>query len=324
MPISPSKSTGLRGSDAAEPTISTGNAKLSSTLTGVTAGHAVIVVTAAFKFSDPSGDLVTGVTVGGSAATARVRRVETGTNTHRSEICIWSLDNVTAGDKAVVLTVDGPLGVSWHADSWAIATSSPFDKSSTYWIDGAGSTITVPSTATLAQSTELAIAAIVDRYQWGWNGGTSDPGAAPAGSGFTVLSGQVSDNANRVGFQSLYLETSSTAGVGATWTPTQTGGSVAAAVATFKISAVQRRVKVLADSAINGVTGITALAWPGNPKDSVAQEWTGLAAEASGGIVYLASPPAGWTTGADVNVILYQPAGAKKGTSFVLGRVEEY
>lgn len=326
MPISPSKSTGLKGTPTAGTLLSTGDGDLSATLTAVTAGHAVIVVTAAFKTNDSAGDLVTAVSVGGSAATARVRRTETGTNNHRNEICIWSIDNVTSGDKTVTLTVDGPLAVNWHADSWAIATSSAFDQSATSWFntDG-GSTPSVPAsgvTANLAQASELVIAAIVDRYQWGFNGGYSDPGAAP--SGWTVLGGQVEDNADRVGFQSIYKEVSSTGGVSATWSLSQTGGAIALAIATFKISTVSRRVKVLADSSINSATGITAYAWSSGPDTVLAQKWTGLTAESSGGIVYLTNPPAAWTAGTEVNVILYQPANDKKSTGFVVGKVEEY
>jgi hypothetical protein len=326
VPLSPTLSTGLQGSDAGNPTLSTGAAKLSATLTGVTSGHAVIVVTHAYKPSTASGDLVTGVTIGGSAATLAVRRVESNTgNLHRTETCVWYALNQTAGNKAIVLSVNGPLYVNWHADSWAIATASAIDKTASAWAQGAGSTFAVPGagdTGTLAQSTELVIAAVTDKYQWGLNSGYSDPGIAP--SGYTALAGNVADNLNRVGCQTAYRETNSTAGVSASWALAQTGGDVTGVIATFKIATVQRRVKVLADSAMNGATGITAYAWSGDPSTSFATKWTGLSAQPSGGIVYLASPPSGWATGSDVNVVLYQPAGTKKGTSFVLGRVEEY
>lgn len=325
MPISPALSTGLQGSTAAVPTLSTGHANLTATLTGVTAGHAVIVVTHAYKQSTASGDLVTGITIGGVAATLAKREANSNTTTtHRTETCVWYLLNQT-GTKAIVLSVNGTLAVNWHGDSWPIATSAALDKTAGAWVQGAGATISCPSTGdsgTLAQAAELVIAAVTDRFQYGWNSGYSDPGNAP--SGYTALSGQVADNVNRVGCQTIYKETNTTAGVSASWTPAQTGGDVTSALATFKISTVQRRIKVFADASVNGVTGITGFAWIGNPKDTLATEWLGVNAEATGGIVYLANPPSTWTTGSDVNVILYQPAGAKKGTSFVLGRVEEY
>lgn len=325
MPISPTLSTGLKGSDSTNPTLSTGDAKLSHTLAGVTATHAVIVVTNAYKPSTASGDLVTGVTIGGSAATLAVRRAESNSGTsHRTETCIWYALNLSSGDKAVVLSVNGPLSVNWHADSWAIATSSALDKTASSWEQGADATVSVGATSTLAQAVELVIACATDRYQWGWNSGYADPGNPP--SGYTALGGQCADNVNRVGFQSAYKETSTTAGVDASWAPAQTGGDVTAVIATFKITTVQRRLKVLAGSAMNSKTGITLHAWPGNPKDSVAQEWTGLSAQASGGILYTtgAEPPAAWTTGAIVNCIAYQPSGTKQGTSYVQGIVEEY
>jgi hypothetical protein len=325
MPIAPTLSTGLKGSDSTNPTLSTGDAKLGATLTGVTAGHAIIVVTNAFKFSTASGDLVTGVTIGGSAATLAVRRAESNSGTsHRTETCIWYALNQTSGNKAIAIAVNGPLSINWHGDSWAIATSSALDQTASSWEQGADGTVSVGATSTLAQAVELAIAVATDRYQWGWNSGYADPGNPP--SGYTALSGQCADNVNKVGFQSAYKETSSTAGVDASWAPAQTGGDVTAVIATFKVSTVQRRLKVLAGTAMNGKTGITLHAWAGTPKDSVAQEWTGLSAEASGGILYSTGtePPAAWTTGAIVNAIAYQPSGTKQGTGYVQAIVEEF
>ena len=331
MPLSPSVSSGVRGSDAANPTLSTGAAKLAHTLTGVTATHAGIVVTNAYKLATASGELVTGVTIGGAAANPDVRIGATDSLGHRTETCIWSLENLTAGDKAVVLTVSGPLYVNWHADSWAIGVTSPLDKTETATHLNPGTTaVPVPvtgTTATLSQASELVIASAASKFSYAWGGAYGGGGTPPAG--YTLLAGLTEDNVNQCNFQSVYRETTTTGGVSAAFAVSSTDANTTGAIATFKITTVQRRVRVRAaplagGPSFMGATGLTVHAWPGNPKDSVATEWLGLTAEAAEEVVFLSNPPAAWAVGADVNVIVYQPSGALGGTSWVRGRVEEY
>ena len=327
MPLSPVVSSGIRGSDATDPTLSTGAAKLSHTLNSVTATHAVIVVTHAFKLATASGDLVTGVTIGGAAAGLAARAVASASGTnHRTETCIWVLENVSAGNKAVVVSVNGPLYINWHADSWAIGATAPLDKTATATHMNPGTqSVPVPATGTtgtLAQAAQLVIGAAASKYNWTW-GGTYGGGGTPP-SGYTLLAGITEDNVNQVPFQTVYRETSTTAGVSAGFSVASTDANTVGALATFKISTVQRRVRVLLDTAVNGATGITAFAWSGDPDGSLATKWSGLSAQSTGGILFLPSPPAAWATGSDVNVIAYQPSGDKRGSSFVLGRVEEY
>jgi hypothetical protein len=328
VPISPARSTGLKGSDAVTPEIDSGSAGAADTLAAVASGDAVTVVTYAFKAGITTGNLINAVTIGGTGATLAVRSIRAGTNS-RTEVCIWYTLNVSAGDKAIVLDFvheDDSTYCNWHADSWAVATASALDITSTSDYGENTSSVSVPSagsTAALAQATELVLIATCDKFNYDYNGDGDEPGTAP--TGYIWLSGQVSDNLNKIGCQSAYKETSSTAGVNATWSQAAQAGAVAvAALATFKITTVQKRVKVLADSDINGATGITAFAWSGDPSAVLATKWTGISAESSGGIVYLSDPPSAWVAGSDVNVVMYQPAGDKAGTSFVVGRVEEY
>jgi len=321
----PVVSTGIRGSDAANPSLATGAAKLSATLAGVAAGHTVVVVTSAFRFSTPTGDLVTGVTIGGTAATlaARGSAVQSGTN-HRTECCIWLRPNMSSGDAAVVVAVDGTVDINWHADSWAFS-ASPLDQTATAQHLSPGTpSVPVPATGTtgaLAQASQVVIAAAASRYTWTW-GGTYGGGGTPPG-GYTLLFGITEDSVNQVPFQSAYRSTASTAGVSAGFSVVDGAAVTAGALATFRLQSVQRRLRVRAEAAINGATGITAYAWPGEPDASLARKWTNVAAESSGGVVLLPDPPAAWSTGSTVNVVLYQPAGAQRGTSFVPAIVEE-
>jgi hypothetical protein len=326
MPIAPAVSSGIRGSDASAPTISTGDARLSHTLSGVTAGHCVIVVTNAFRFSTTT-DLVTGVTIGGTAATLAVRIGASSPSTgHRTETCIWFVANQPAGSRAVVVSVNGPLFVNWHADAWPLATTTPLDRTaSAVHMNPGTQSVPVPATGTtaaLAQAAELVIASAGSKYNWTWGGTLGGGGTPPAG--YALLAGITDDNVNQMPFQTVYRETTSTAGVSAGFSVAATDAETVGALATFRLASAQRRIRVLAESAINGATGITAYAWTGEPDGSLATRWTGLSAEGTGGVLFLPSPPASWPTGSDVNVIAYQPAGTQRGTSWVLGRVEEF
>jgi hypothetical protein len=330
MPISPSASTGFKGSTSGAQYINSAHANATASLSVPASGALVTVVTNVYRTQVSVTDLMSAVTLGGVAMTLAKRvRYQRGAN-DCIETCIWYAMNVTSGAKTIALdfvneTLDNLC--SWHGDSWAgVATTSALDVTAENGTANPHSgSFAVPASgasATLAQATELVIAVITAKWSWMWNGAYDPNGGTPP-STYTFLAGRNQDNVNELPFQSVYKETSSTTGVSAAWTLEATDSTVAA-LATFKIGTTQRRVKVLADSSINNATGITAFAWSGDPSSVLAQKWTSRTAEASGGIVYLPTPPAAWTTGAEVNVVLYQPAGDKKTTGFVVGKVEEY
>ncbi len=329
MPIAPSKSTGAKGSDSGNRYLSTGDSRLSATLTSVPATHSVIVTTCAVIVGVTTGNLVSGVTVGGTSATVVGSRLQVNNAGARHEIVRWIVPNVSAGDKAIVISlVNASTEINWHGDSWPIAVSGAYDVGASNSYGAGVTTVNVPNsgvTGTLAQAVELVLATVMAKFTWQWGSTYGEPGDPPS-SGYTTLADISIDNLNSVSFQTAYKETSAVTGVSASWTKTIDGDTPLALLQTFRISTVQRRLKVLAGSAMNGLTGITLHAWSGNPKDVLAQEWTGLTAQASGGILYTAgtAPPAGWTTGSIVNCIAYQPAGSKGGTSYVQGIVEEF
>lgn len=330
MPISPSASTGVKGSTSGTPAIDSGSGNnfASASLTVPSNASLVTVVTAAWRTQGSSGNLINDVTIGGTSMSLAVRSSQQFYANYGYELCIWYALNVSSGAKTIALDFvneDDSTHCNWHADSWdGIVTSNALDKTSSHSIEADASSISVPSTgttATLAQAAELVIAAATSRWNWVWEGEYGGAGGVPAG--WEIIAGLTEDNVNQVPFQTRYKETSTTAGVSATFGKENTGVNIAV-LATFKIGTVNRRVKVLTDSAINSASGITAYAWSGDPSTMLANKWANLSAESSGGILYLPDPPAAWTTGSEVNVIAYQPGGTKKSTGFVVGKVEEY
>lgn len=330
MPISPSASTGFKGSTSGSQYINSAHANATASLSVPASASLVTVVTNVHRVQPSIADLMSGVTLGGVAMTLAKRTRYQRSSIECVETCIWYAMNVTSGSKTIALdfvneTLDNLC--SWHGDSWAgVVTTGALDvtadNSASNPHSGSFSVPASGASGTLAQAAELVIAVIAAKWSWMWNG-AYDPNGGVAPSTYTLLAGRSQDNVNELPFQSVYKETSATTGVSATWALEATDLTVAA-LATFKIGTTQRRVKVLADSAINSASGITAFAWSGDPSSVLATKWTSRTAEASGGIVYLPSPPAAWTTGAEVNVVLYQPAGDKKTTGFVVGKVEEY
>ena len=330
MPIAPSASTGVKGSTSGTPGIDSGSGTnfASASLTVPDDGEMVTVVTAAWRTQGSSGNLINDVTLGGTSMTLGIRSSQQFYASYGYELCIWYALNVSSGAKTIALDFvneDDSTRCNWHGDSWpGIVTANAVDKSDSAVIEADATSISVPSggvTASLAQASELVIAAATSRWNWAWEGVYGGGGGVP--NDWELVAGLTEDNVNQVPFQTRYKETSTTGGVQAVFAKENTGVNIAVLM-TFKIGTTNRRVKVLADTAINSATGITAYAWSGDPSNMLARKWTDLTAESSGGILYLPDPPAAWTTGSEVNVIAYQPSGDKKTTGFVVGKVEEY
>ena len=330
MPIAPSASTGVKGSTSGTSGIDSGSGVnfASATLTVPDNASLVTVVTAAWRTQGSAGNLINDVTLAGSSMTLGVRTSQQFYSNYGVELCIWYALNVSSGAKTIAVDFvneDDSTRCNWHGDSWpGIVTSNAVDKATSNYVEADATSISVPSggaTTALAQAAELVIAAATSRWNWVWEGEYGGAGGVP--DGWDIVAGLTEDNINQVPFQTRYKETSTTAGVQAVFDKENTATNCAVLM-TFKIGTTQKRVKVLADTAINGATGITAYAWSGDPSNMLATKWTGLSAEASGGTLYLPDPPVAWTTGSEINVIAYQPAGTKKSTGFVVGKVEEY
>lgn len=333
MPISPVRSA----SSPAGLNVDSGWASAALTLNGVSTGNALIAVVAAFRSATTIGNnLINGVEsrIGGtldrSFTLARRQQIQ-GAGGQLTEVTIWFALNVSAGNTNVILDFnyeDDSTTCRWGVDEWpSILTTGALDVTSSGTAASNTASLTTTTTATLAQAVELAIGVIGNRENFSWNGSGADPGAAPAG-GWTVLRGQVQDNANDIPWQAVYRETAATSGFSITWNKAQQldSGTVAA-VATFRIGTTNRRARFVLDPSVNGATGITAYIWRGLPETvgNNARRYNGITAEASGGIVLvpLGTDSATYVTGESVNALLMQPAGTR-GTTLLTGTIETY
>ena len=293
-----------------------------ASISGVASGSMLVAVCVAHCATTvQSGNIVAsyGTTISGTPTntwTLAKREAQT-IGSFRTEVSIWVAHNVAAGTtvgKPGFTSSTNPGHEIWHhMDEWEdMATSSSVDKTGSDTEGENSGTITIATTAALAQADEVVYAAAGCRYNYVWNGNYAAPGTAP--STFTVSQGTV-DNTNLVA-QSAYKEVSSTAGVGATWTyAAQTGdrGAVAA-LATFKRSTTSLRLEIddIDSTDMSGTTGWTIWAWAGDPASAAAdKKWTGYAASITGGVLIFPDAPPGASLSDTYNVSGYQPSGTK-------------
>lgn len=307
----------------------TGSAGATLSIAGVVAGNALIAQVVAHRAGTPSGNLIAGIgsRIGGSPANTwqlAVRESYVSGAGAMTEVTIWYALNVAAGDTSIELDFqyeDDSTFCRWGVDEWAgILTSGALDKTASSEVGPNSASITVTGT-TLAQAAELVIGAVGNKWNFSWNGSASGAGAAPAG-GYTVLRGDT-DNAV-MSFQAAYKEVSATTAPTITWDQVNDADQgCVAALATFRIGTINRRIRVAFDAAINGATGITAYAWRGLLESVLPKKYTGLTAEASGGVLLIPVAAGDYTTGESVSVIAYQPSGTG-GCTLTTGTVEEY
>ncbi len=303
----------------------------SATINGVASGNCLVAIVIVHYPGGSDTDLVSAysTTISGSPANTwtnvlRSRRGDAA-GVWYSELTAWVAPNASAGN-----TIGKPTftqaGNHWlfsHMDEWSgIATTSPVDKTDTDTVAaGAGTTsLTTGPTATLAQASQVVIAAIGNRYNYAWNGGY---GSGTAPSTYTVLRGTTDNTTGAVG-QSAYKEVSATTAVSAAWTFVAGYGPAVAGIFTLKTATTTLRLEVDdIDTEITGTTGWTFWAWSGDPGDAAAdKKWTSYAASISGGKLVFPDAPPGATDGSTWNVMGYQPSGTLT-TGFMSGTVRE-
>jgi hypothetical protein len=297
------------------------SAGASITLTGVTAGNALIAVACATRLSTGSGNLVDAVTSSPAATwTAAGSSLWTQAGGHRVAIHAFVAHAVTGGSTTVTLDTTYETNdtyVSWFFfEVSGLAASASFDKTDDANAIDSASTITAGPTATLATASQFIIAVAASRYWWNYNGGTAAP------SGYTTLASSVVNDSVISTFHASYKNVSATTAVDATWTvPSASDGGVAL-VSTFRNSSSVIRctfVNGTPPDDITGVTGITAYVWEGDPADSLPIKYTGLSAEVSGNTLLIPAP--GWAAPSDtVTVIAYSASGGA--SPLMLGTVE--
>jgi hypothetical protein len=293
----------------------------SITLTGVTAGNALLVVPCSTRLSTASGRLVDAVTSSPSATFSAAGTAYFATaGGHRVAIEPFIAHAVTGGSMTVTLDTTyetNNTGVSWFVvELSGLASSASFDKTDDASAADGLTTITAGPTATLATSSQFVLAVAASRFWWNYNGGSSAP------SGYTALASNVVDDGVGTTFQASYKNVSATTAVDATWTvPSGSDGGVAI-VSTFRNSALRVRwtfVNGTPPDDIDGVTGITSYVWQTTPDAGPATVYTGGAAEVSGNTLFTPAP--GWASASDTVTGIHVSSGGGA-SPLMLGTVE--
>lgn len=222
----------------------------------------------------------------------------------------------TAGTYVVTPTLTNAASnrvVGGLIEMTGMASSSPVDGHDTATAVNADASITAGPTATLTQAEQTAIAVVIGRWWWQFNG-AGDGGTAP--SGWARAAGS-SDNA-MLPYQVAYREISSTTALSAAWTvPASQGDGGQAVIFTLKksVGTLRTRIKFKTGSGIDGVTGCTVKLWRGDPDTNYSTTYTGRAAEASGDVMYTPAP-AGAIAGDTLTVVVFKTGSPTIGSEY--------
>lgn len=287
----------------------------------VTAGS-LLVARIAIRNFGATGDLISAVTDNlGQTWTKRQSKRDVSEDGH-GWTYIYECKNAAAGSTTISLDCaieDNNNYITWEVTEFSgIDISSPYDTGDADDVAGTAASITT-GPVTPAQADSLLVAIVGGKWWYDFNSG----GAAP--SGWTLDA--IATNNSFVCFQTVSLIVSSTTAQTITWTvpanqSTDDGGS--ACVAVFKAAAASGdlRVRALFDTAINSDTSITAYVWEGDPSSNVAQKFTGLTAESSGGVLLINLPSSTTlTNGQTVNVLAFNSTDT---SGLITASVESY
>lgn len=283
-----------------------------ATITGVVAGNTLVACTIAYREGTASGNLIEAytTTIGGSPAntwTLLLRAAYTSPANRRTEICWWIASSASSGTtvgKPDFTYEDASTQIFHHFDEWnTIATSSPLDKAISANTLTGNATAGSGSSGTLAQASEVVLAAWANRYDY------TSPATFP--SGYTGLQSNVGNSI--IAARSCYKEVSATTAVSATFDQiTQADEGAVVALITLKLGSTSLRMEIDdIDPEIEGTTGWTIWAWAGGPAAAAAdKEWTAYTADVVGGALILPDAPPGSADGTTYNVSGHQPAGS--------------
>jgi hypothetical protein len=293
----------------------------SITLTGVTAGNAILAVPCSSRLSTASGRLVDAVTSSPSATfSAAGTAYFTTAGGHRVAIEPFVAHAVAGGSMTVSLDCTHETNdtrVSWFViEVSGLASSASFDKTDDATAADGLTSITAGPTATLSQASEFVLAVAGSRYWWNFNGGSTAP------SGYTTLASNVDNDEVGTTFHASYKNVSATTAVDATWTVPSAADGGAALISTFRNSALRVRwtfVNGTPPDDIDGVTGITSYVWQTTPDAGAATVYTGGAAEVSGNTLFTPAP--GWASASDTVTGIHVSSGGGA-SPLMLGTVE--
>lgn len=171
------------------------------------------------------GDNVTGVTIGGTAATLRVNSEDAGNNI----LIIAEAKGIAGGTANVVIQRDGTQGAftTGAVTEWASADGLTYDTGTANTATGTGTAPAVSTAATTSQASTIVFGVVLDSA-----GSASNVFTGP--TGWTVLFTE-NDGVNHEGGSAAWVEETSAGTKTATWSETQ-GGGWSAGIAAYKLT----------------------------------------------------------------------------------------
>lgn len=227
--------------------------------------------------------------------------------------------NAEAGSTTVSLdfTIEDTNNYTvWCVEEYSgIASSSAYDTGDTSAEAGPSDTITVGS-VTPADADSLVIAAMGSKWWYYIDDDTPND-----------YTNNARYDGNSYGqFHLCHKVLSSSSGQSITWTgpadQSTTDGTLGLIAVYKAASGTNKRIRCLYDSAINGDTDITAWVWTGSFTTTYAQEFSGLTAEASGGVLLINLPSNTTLTNGQSVTVLAENSTDTSGR--ITGTVETY
>ncbi len=303
----------------------------------VTAGNTLLVFAAAQRLSTATPGLINAVSskIGGTPANswaianAAQKLSDSGSN-HQTESIIAVAMNVAGGATEVALDFvyeDATTVVSWFVEEWSgLATVGIVNGVADGTANHEATSTTSASTAGLVSTDDVAFAVISGMFLAAVNGGSPQTPTSGWTHRGSQLVGTVLDDRAPFHVQSKQLASSSAISVA--YTHDVAGQGTAIALATFRSQTVNKRIKVTnLPAGVNGSTGWSARHWLTDTDGSTFRKVEGIAAEASGGTIYITGSTVPIVVaGTTVNVVLGRPgASPVKGLVYIVtGVIEDY
>lgn len=303
MAVSIVQHTGISAYQGNSTTVVSGTSTGYQRTLTVTAGS-TLVARIGIRNVGQTGALISAITDSkGQTWTKREEQQDTAEDSHGWSY-IFDCQNAAAGSTTISLDCaveDNNNFIVWMVTELAgVPTSSAHDKGNKTSVSGTASSISVPATAALAQADSIYLVLVSAKWWYDINGGS-----APTN---WTLDGYANANSFVCAMFASRIVTSTTGlGFSVTGVANQsTDDGATGIIYAYKAAGSSNyRVRALFDTTINGDSSITAYVWTGEPSSVVATKFTGLTAEASGGVLLINLPSTGYTNGQSVNVLAF-------------------
>lgn len=271
-----------------------------------------------------TGDLINDVT--DSKGQTWTKRTSIRDTVENGLSCFYIYECLAAGAGSTTISLDCAIEDNNNFIIWDVTEYSGVGSVDTGIHDAdavngaAGSVSTGPVTPSVDDT--LVVTGVGARWWYYVQGNGVDDDSPP--TGYTTNNLQ---NGNTYGqFQSAYRILTSAAAQTPSWNgpagQSADYGAVAAVAVYRAATGTNLRIRAIFNTAINGDSGITAYVWTGEPSSVVATKFTGLTAEASGGVLLINLPSnTTLTNGQSVTVLAFNSADT---SGLVTGTVETY